>query len=111
MDSECCAPRKTLTRASLDYASTAVPRTPGSAHPVLHLLAIARDAGIALTIDDFDAIAAKTPTLGDMVPGGRFMASDLEKAGGVRLVAARLAKAGLLKDSPTVSGRGILAEA
>jgi dihydroxy-acid dehydratase len=104
-------PSKILTRAAFDNAITAVAATAGSTNAVLHLLAIAREAGIALTIDDFDAIAAKTPTLADMVPGGRFMASDLEKAGGVRLVAGRLAKAGLLKDSLTVSGRGILAEA
>jgi dihydroxy-acid dehydratase len=104
-------PSKILTRAAFDNAITAVAATAGSTNAVLHLLAIAREAGIALTIDDFDAIAAKTPTLADMVPGGRFMASDLEKAGGVRLVAGRLAKAGLLKESLTVSGRGILAEA
>jgi len=104
-------PSKILTRAAFDNAITAVAATACSTNAVLHLLAIARDAGVALTIDDFDAIAAKTPTLGDMVPGGRFMAADLEKAGGVRLVAARLAKDGLLKDSMTVSGRGILAEA
>jgi dihydroxy-acid dehydratase len=104
-------PSKILTRAAFDNAITAVAATAGSTNAVLHLLAIAREAGVALTIDDFDAIAAKTPTLADMVPGGRFMASDLEKAGGIRLVAARLAKAGLLKDSMTVSGRSILAEA
>jgi dihydroxy-acid dehydratase len=104
-------PSKILTRAAFDNAITAVAMTAGSTNAVLHLLAIAREAGIALTIDDFDAIAAKTPTLGDMVPGGRFMAADLETAGGVRLVAARLAQAGLLKDSMTVSGRGIAAEA
>jgi dihydroxy-acid dehydratase len=104
-------PSKILTRAAFDNAITAVAATAGSTNAVLHLLAIAREAGIALTIDDFDAIAARTPTLGDMVPGGRFMAADLETAGGIRLVAARLAEAGLLKDSLTVSGRGILAEA
>src|SRR5262249_27397604 len=104
-------PSKILTRAAFDNAIAAVAATAGSTHGLLPLLAIAREAGIALTIDDFDAIAAKTPTLGDMVPGGRFMAADLERAGGVRLVAQRLAQAGLLKDSITVSGRGILAEA
>jgi dihydroxy-acid dehydratase len=104
-------PSKILTRAAFDNAITAVAATAGSTNAVLHLLAIAREAGVALTIDDFDAIAAKTPTLGDMVPGGRFMAADLETAGGIRLVAARLAQAGLLKDSLTVSGRGIVAEA
>jgi dihydroxy-acid dehydratase len=104
-------PSKILTRAAFDNAITAVAATAGSTNAVLHLLAIAREAGVALTIDDFDAIAAKTPTLGDLVPGGRFMAADLERAGGVRLVAQRLAQAGLLKDSMTVSGRGIVAEA
>jgi len=104
-------PSKILTRAAFDNAITAVAATAGSTNAVLHLLAIASEAGIALTIDDFDAISAKTPTLADVVPGGRFMASDLERAGGIRLVAARLAQAGMLKDSMTVSGRGILAEA
>jgi dihydroxy-acid dehydratase len=104
-------PSKILTRAAFDNAITAVAATAGSTNAVLHLLAIAREAGIALTIDDFDVISAKTPTLADVVPGGRFMASDLERAGGIRLVAARLAQAGMLKDSMTVSGRGILAEA
>jgi dihydroxy-acid dehydratase len=104
-------PSKILTRAAFDNAITAVAATAGSTNAVLHLLAIAREAGVPLTIDDFDAISAKTPTLADVVPGGRFMASDLERAGGIRLVAARLAQAGLLKDSMTVSGRGILAEA
>jgi len=104
-------PSQILTRAAFDNAITAVAATAGSTNAVLHLLAIAREAGVALTIDDFDAISAKTPTLADVVPGGRFMASDLERAGGIRLVAARLAQAGLLKDSMTVSGRSILAEA
>jgi len=104
-------PSKILTRAAFDNAITAVAATAGSTNAVLHLLAIAREAGIALTIDDFDAIAAKTPTLADLVPGGRFMAADLEKAGGVRLVAARLAEAGLLKEGLTVTGRSIAAEA
>ena len=104
-------PSKILTRAAFDNAITAVAATAGSTNAVLHLLAIAREAGVALTIDDFDAISAKTPTLTDVVPGGRFMAADLERAGGIRLVAARLAQAGLLKDSMTVSGRSILAEA
>jgi len=104
-------PSKILTRAAFDNAITAVAATAGSTNAVLHLLAIAREAGIPLTIDDFDAISAKTPTLTDVVPGGRFMAADLERAGGIRLVAARLAQAGLLKDSMTVSGRSILAEA
>jgi dihydroxy-acid dehydratase len=103
-------PSKILTRAAFDNAITAVAATAGSTNAVLHLLAIARDAGIPLTIDEFDAIAARTPILTDIKPGGRFFAPDLEKAGGVRLVARRLAEAGLLKDSLTVTGRSLLAE-
>jgi len=103
-------PSKILTRAAFENAIIAVAATAGSTNAVLHLLAIAREAGVALTIDDFDVLASKTPVLTDMVPGGRFMASDLEHAGGVRLVGQRLAQAGLLTDNPTVSGRGILAE-
>ena len=103
-------PSKILTRAAFENAIIAVAATAGSTNAVLHLLAIAREAGVALTIDDFDVLAAKTPVLADLKPGGRFMASDLERAGGVRLVAQRLAQAGLLTDNLTVSGRGILAE-
>jgi dihydroxy-acid dehydratase len=103
-------PSKILTRAAFDNAITAVAATAGSTNAVLHLLAIARDAGIPLTIDEFDAIAARTPIITDIKPGGRFFAADLERAGGVRLVARRLAEAGLLKDNPTVSGRSLLTE-
>jgi dihydroxy-acid dehydratase len=103
-------PSKILTRAAFENAITAVAVTAGSTNAVLHLMAIAREAGIPLTLDDFDRIAAKSPTLADMVPGGRFMAADLERAGGVRLVGRRMFEAGLLKDSLTVSGRSIVAE-
>ncbi len=103
-------PSQILTRAAFDNAITAVAATAGSTNAVLHLMAIAREAGVALTLDDFDLIAAKTPTLTDLVPGGRFMAADLDRAGGVRLVARRLLEAGLLKESLTVSGRSITVE-
>jgi len=103
-------PSKILTRAAFDNAIMAVAATAGSTNAVLHLLAIAREAGVPLTIDDFDVLSAKTPVLADLKPGGRFMATDFDRAGGVRLVAQRLAQAGLLTDSMTVSGRGILAE-
>jgi dihydroxy-acid dehydratase len=103
-------PSKILTRAAFDNAITAVAATAGSTNAVLHLLAIAHDAGIPLTIDEFDAIAARTPILTDIKPGGRFFAVDLERAGGVRLVARRLAEAGLLQDGLTVSGRSLLTE-
>jgi dihydroxy-acid dehydratase len=104
-------PSKILTRAAFENAIAAVAATAGSTNAVLHLMAIARDAGITLTLEDFDAIAARTPTIADVVPGGRFMAPDMERAGGVRLVAKRLLDAGLLKESLTISGQSIVAEA
>jgi dihydroxy-acid dehydratase len=75
---------------------------------VLHLLAVAREAGVPLSIDDFDRIAARTPLLCDLKPGGRFVATDLHAAGGVPVVAARLQEAGLLhEDAQTVTGRTV----
>jgi dihydroxy-acid dehydratase len=105
-------PRKIITRKSLENAIAAVATTGGSTNAVLHLLAIAREAGVRLTIDDFDRINRKVPLLADLKPGGRFTASDLFAAGGTTLVAKRLLEAGLLhKDQPTVSGRTIGEEA
>ena len=63
--------------------------TGGSTNAVLHLLAIAREAGVELTIDDFDSISSRTPLIADLKPGGRFVANDLYKAGGIQLVAKR----------------------
>jgi dihydroxy-acid dehydratase len=103
-------PSKILTRAAFENAISAVAATAGSTNAVLHLIAIAREAGIDLKLEDFDAISARTPTLADLKPGGKFFAVDFDKAGGVRLVARRLLEAGLLKDSMTVSGRGIVEE-
>jgi dihydroxy-acid dehydratase len=78
---------------------------------VLHLLAIARDAGVPLTIDDFDAISRTTPLLADLKPGGRFVALDLYKAGGVGVIVKRLLEGGYIDGSaPTVSGRTIAEE-
>jgi dihydroxy-acid dehydratase len=104
-------PSKILTRAAFENAIAAVATTAGSTNAVLHLMALAKEAGVALTLDDFDAISARTPTLGDLKPGGRFFAPDLERAGGVRLVAKRLLDAGMLQESLTVSGDSIVAEA
>ena len=105
-------PRKIITRKSLENAVAAVATTGGSTNAVLHLLAVAREAGVRLTIDDFDRINRKVPLLADLKPGGRFTASDLYAAGGTTLVAKRLLDAGLLhKDQPTVSGRTIGEEA
>jgi len=104
-------PRKILTRKAFENAIAGVVATGGSTNAVLHLLAIARESGVPLSIDDFDAVSSRTPILADLKPGGRFTAVDLERAGGVRLVAKRLADAGKLKDEITVTGRTLFAEA
>ncbi len=105
-------PRRLITRKSLENAIAAVATTGGSTNAVLHLLAVAREAGVRLTLDDFDRINRKVPLLADLKPGGRFMAADLFAAGGTTLVAKRLLDAGLLHpDQPTVTGRTIGEEA
>jgi dihydroxy-acid dehydratase len=105
-------PRQLITRKSLENAIAAVATTGGSTNAVLHLLAIAREANIKLTIDDFDKINRKVPLLADLKPGGRFTASDLYAAGGTTLVAKRLLDAGILHaGQPTVTGRTIGEEA
>ena len=105
-------PRQIITRKSLENAIAAVATTGGSTNAVLHLLAIAREAGIKLSIDDFDKINRKVPLLADLKPGGRFMASDLYAAGGTTLVAKRLIDAGILHaNQSTVTGRTIGEEA
>ena len=81
-------PRQILTRDALENAIAAVAATGGSTNAVLHLLAIASEAGVALDIDDFDRISAKVPLLADLKPGGRFVATDLHRAGGIPLVVA-----------------------
>src|SRR6185503_4591048 len=105
-------PKSIITRKSLENAIAAVLTSGGSTNAVLHLLAIARESGLPLTIDDFDAMSRRVPTLADLKPGGRFVATDLHRAGGIRLVARRLLEAGLLHaDQPTVTGRTIGEEA
>ncbi len=105
-------PKDIVTRQALENAIASVAATGGSTNAVLHLLAIAREAGVALTIDDFDRVSARVPLLADLKPGGRFVATDLYQAGGTRLVARRLADAGLLhREAVTVSGRTIGEEA
>jgi len=105
-------PRQIITRKSLENAIAAVATTGGSTNAVLHLLAIAREANIKLSIDDFDKINRKVPLLADLKPGGRFNASDLYAAGGTTLVAKRLLAAGILHaGQPTVTGRTIGEEA
>ena len=101
-------PRRIVTRAAIENAIAAVAATGGSTNAVLHLLAIAHEADVALEIDDFDRISARTPLLADLKPAGRFVAADLYRAGGIGLVAKRLQEAGLLAgDALTVTGRTI----
>jgi dihydroxy-acid dehydratase len=103
-------PRTIITRRSLENAITAVAATAGSTNAVLHLLAIAHEAEVPLTIDDFDPISARTPVIADLKPGGRFNAIDMHRAGGERLLASRLKDAGLLQDAPTCTGRSLFEE-
>ena len=101
-------PRDIITREGLENAIAAIATSGGSTNGVLHLLALAREAGVELDIDDFDRIAARTPTTCDLKPGGRFVAKDLHEAGGIAVVAKRLLDAGLLHEhAQTVTGRTI----
>jgi dihydroxy-acid dehydratase len=101
-------PRQILTRQAFENAIAAVAATGGSTNAVLHLMAIAKEAGVALELDDFDRISATVPLVADLKPGGRFVATDLHAAGGTPLLARRLAEAGRLHlDAITVSGRPI----
>lgn len=89
-------PRDILTRQAFENAIAGVAASGGSTNAVLHLLAMAREAGIRLTIDDFDAISKRTPLLADLKPAGRYMAVDLHRAGGIQLLVQRLVSAGLV---------------
>ena len=105
-------PRKVITKKSIENAIAAVALTGGSTNAVLHLLAIAHEVNVKLSINDFDRISNKTPLLGDLKPSGRFVASDMHRAGGIRLAAKRLLDAGLLhSDCLTVTGKKIGEEA
>jgi dihydroxy-acid dehydratase len=101
-------PRSLATRGAFENAITCVAASGGSTNAVLHLLAIAAEAGVGLDLDDFDRIAARTPILADLKPGGRFVAADVHAAGGLAVLAQRLAQLGLLRgDCRTVDGRSI----
>jgi dihydroxy-acid dehydratase len=101
-------PSQIITRKSIENAIAAVAATGGSTNAVLHLLAIAREAGVELKIDDFDEISSRTPLVADLKPGGRFVANDLYRAGGIQLIAKRLVDAGLVHaDSITVTGKSL----
>ena len=103
--------RDLITRKSIENGIAAAVATGGSTNSVLHLLALAHEAGVELGIRDFDEISARTPWIADLKPGGRFVATDLHQAGGVALVLRRLLEAGLLHgDAMTVTGRTLAEE-
>ncbi len=104
-------PRDILTREAFENAIASVAATGGSTNAVLHLLAIAREAGVELEIEDFQTVSARTPLLADLKPSGRFVASDMHRAGGIRLLARRLLNGKFLHPSAkTVTGHTIGAE-
>jgi dihydroxy-acid dehydratase len=104
-------PRDILTREAFENAIASVAATGGSTNAVLHLLAIAREAGVGLEIDDFQTVSARTPLLADLKPSGRFVASDMHRAGGIRLLARRLLNGKYLHPSAkTVTGNTIGSE-
>jgi len=105
-------PRDIVTRAAIENAIASVAATGGSTNAVLHLLAIAREAGVPLHIDDFQTISERTPLLVDLKPAGRFVAVDVDKAGGIPVIAQRLQQGGYAHGSAlTVTGRTFAEEA
>jgi len=105
-------PSEIITKTAIENAIAGVAATGGSTNAVLHLLAIANEAKIPLSIDDFDRISSHVPILADLKPGGRFVATDLYAAGGTALIAKRMLEAGLLRgDAITVTGRTLAQEA
>ena len=104
-------PRELVTKKSLENAAAAVAATGGSTNAALHLPAIAHEAGIRFTLDDFARVARRTPLIADMKPGGRFLAKDLHAAGGVYTVLKELLKRGALHgDCLALSGRTLETE-
>ena len=104
-------PQRILTRESFENAIAAGAASGGSTNLVLHLLAIAREAGVPLDIDDFDRVSERTPIIADLKPGGRYTAVDLDRAGGTRLFGKRLLDARLIDGSQlTVTGRSLAEE-
>ena len=105
-------PSRILTKSAIENAIAGVAATGGSTNSVLHLLAIANEAKVPLSIDDFDRISSRVPILADLKPGGRFVATDLYRAGGTALVAKRMLEGRFLDgECVTVTGRTIAEEA
>ena len=104
-------PRDLLSKAALENGIVCAASTGGSTNVVLHLLALAREAGVELSIDDFDRVSELTPLIGDLRPGGRYVALDMDRAGGTPLLAKRLLEHGVLQgDEMTVTGRTLAEE-
>ncbi len=105
-------PRDILTRDAFENAIAAAAGTGGSTNSVLHLLAIAREAGVPLAIDDFDEISRRTPIIADLRPGGKYVALDVDRAGGIQLIAKRMVEANLVHaGAQTITGRSLGEEA
>jgi len=101
-------PRDIMNRKAFENAIASVAATGGSTNAVLHLLALAKDCEVDLSIDDFDAISERTPLLVDLKPGGRYVAADVDKAGGIQLIAQRLVEGGYADGTqPTVTGKSL----
>jgi dihydroxy-acid dehydratase len=101
-------PSQLVTRRSFENAIAGVAATGGSTNAVLHLLAMASEFGVPLVIDDFDVIAARTPLIGDLRPGGRYSAADIDEAGGIAIVVRELLERGLMHGEPlTVTGQTV----
>jgi dihydroxy-acid dehydratase len=111
---ECLAterkPSDLLRRIAFRNAARMVAATAGSTNAVLHMLAIAREAGVDWTLEDFEPASADTPVIADLLPGGRYTAVELFGAGGVARVAKELIAAGMLEDAPTVTGKSLFEE-
>jgi dihydroxy-acid dehydratase len=103
-------PRDVLTPAAFRNAARMVAATAGSTNAVLHLLAIAHEAEVPLTLEDFEAASVHTPVIANLKPAGRYSAVELTAAGGTAIVAEELRKAGMIVDTPTVTGRSLFAE-
>jgi dihydroxy-acid dehydratase len=103
-------PSDILSPTAFRNAARIVAATAGSTNAVLHLLAIANEAGVALTLEDFEVASVATPVIADLMPGGRYTAIEMTEAGGLAQVARQLRAAGLIDDAPTITGRSLFAE-
>src|SRR5205085_10399964 len=104
-------PRELVTRRALEHASAIVAATGGSANAALHLPAIANEAGIRFSVDDVAAVLARTPLIGDLRPGGKYLAKDVYETGGVSVIIRALIESGHIDgDGLTLTGRTLREE-